>query len=233
MPNHVINILNISGDKDQIAKMLSDIQNDEYGIGSIDFEKIIPMPESLRIESGSRTTRGLKAYKDFVSVYTFAGANADKDLCAIPEEKEKVFLNMRTDIETEDWQLGRQAFRNELQHGAPTWYEWSIKNWGTKWNAYALDTYENGVTDDNPTLSFQTAWSAPHPILAKLAEMYPEVSFEHTWADEDIGQNCGQATYENGECTGRYYPEGAEATVFANSAWGFEDIDEGMGEQNL
>ena len=233
MPNHVINILNISGDKDTIGRMLSAIQNDEYGIGSIDFEKIIPMPESLRIESGSTTTRGLKAYKDFVSVYTFAGANADKDLCAIPEEKEKVFLNMRTDIKDEDWKLGRQAFRNELQYGAPTWYEWSIKNWGTKWNAYALDTYENGVTDDNPTLSFQTAWSAPHPILAKLAEMYPEVSFEHTWADEDIGQNCGQATYKNGECTGRFYPEGAVAAIFANSAWGFEDIEEGMGEQKL
>ena len=132
MPNHVINILNISGDKDKVARMLSEIQNDEYGIGSIDFEKIIPMPESLRIEAGSSTTRGLKAYKDFVSVYTFAGANADKDLCDIPEEKEKVFLNMRTDIRAEDWELGRQAFRNEQQYGAPTWYEWSIKNWGTK-----------------------------------------------------------------------------------------------------
>ena len=42
MPNHVINILNIDGDKDKVAKMLSEIQNDEYGIGSIDFEKIIP-----------------------------------------------------------------------------------------------------------------------------------------------------------------------------------------------
>ena len=80
MPNHVINILNIDGDKDKVAKMLSEIQNDEYGIGSIDFEKIIPMPESLRIEAGSSTTRGLKAYKDFVSVYTFAGANADIDV---------------------------------------------------------------------------------------------------------------------------------------------------------
>ena len=103
----------------------------------------------------------------------------------------------------------------------------------TKWNAYALDTYETEVTDNSPTLSFQTAWSAPHPILAKLAEMYPEVSFEHTWADEDIGQNCGQATYANGECTGRFYPEGAVAVIFANSAWGFEDIEEGMGEQKL
>ena len=163
MPNHVINILNIDGDKDKVAKMLSEIQNDEYGIGSIDFEKIIPMPESLRIEAGSSTTRGLKAYKDFVSVYTFAGANADKDLCDIPEEKEKVFLNMRTDIRAEDWELGRQAFRNELQYGAPTWYEWSIKNWGTKWNAYGLDTYENEVTDSNPIDPFPRDVCAPGP----------------------------------------------------------------------
>ena len=123
MPNHVINFISFNGDKEQIDKMLETIKRDEYGIGSIDFNKIISMPESLRIEAGSSTTRGLKAYKDFVSIYTFAGANAEKDLCDIPMEKEKVFLNMRTDIRAEDWELGRQAFRNELQYGAPTWYE--------------------------------------------------------------------------------------------------------------
>ena len=68
--------------------------------------------------------------------------------------------------------------------------------------------------------------------------MYPEVIFEHVWADEDIGQNCGRSTYGNGQCTGVFYPEGDAATVFALKAWGeLEDIvpeeTETMGEQNL
>lgn len=123
MPNHVINLINLKGDKNKIAEMLEAIKTDEFGIGSVDFEKVIPMPESLRIECGSKTTKGLRAYKDFVEVCTFDGANADMDLLNIPEEKEKRFLSMRTDIKMDEWELGRQAFRNEKMYGEPTWYE--------------------------------------------------------------------------------------------------------------
>ena len=36
--------------------MLSAIQNDEYGLGSISFDKIIPMPPELDIECGRNKT---------------------------------------------------------------------------------------------------------------------------------------------------------------------------------
>lgn len=39
---------------------------------------------------------------------------------------------------------------------------------------------------DGTPLYFQTAWSAPHPVLEKLTEMFPEIELEHEWADEDI-----------------------------------------------
>ena len=76
------------------------------------------------------------------------------------------------------------------------WYEWSISNWGTKWNAY--DTSVEGNT-----VIFDTAWSAPKPILEELSLMFPEVSFYHEYADEDIGSNCGAGTFQNRE----YIPE--------------------------
>ena len=233
MPNHIINLISLKGDKQKIAEMLEAIKTEEFGIGSVDFDKVIPMPESLRIESGSKTDKGLRAYKDFISVLTFDGANADMDLLNIPEEKENRFLSMRTDIKRDEWELGRQAFRNEKMYGEPTWYDWAIKNWGTKWNSYGYDYHDRSDITENPALGFNTAWSAPHPIIRKLAEMYPELSFEHTWADEDIGQNCGQRVYNGGECTEIYYPEDDEAVQFANNAWGYDDIDEEMGEQNL
>lgn len=47
MPNHVVNRINLEGDKEKIAEMLNAIKSEDYGIGSIDFNKIIPMPESL------------------------------------------------------------------------------------------------------------------------------------------------------------------------------------------
>ena len=72
-------------------------------------------------------------------------------------------------------------------------------------NAYGYD--ENADYSGNENLWFQTAWSAPHPILQKLSEMYPDITFEHEWADEDLGANCGRKCYRNGECTEEYYPE--------------------------
>lgn len=127
----------------------------------------------------------------------------------------------------------RQAFRNEVMYGAPSWYDWSIKNWGTKWNSYGYDNLDRSDISENPAFSFYTAWSAPHPIIEKLAERYPEVSFEHEWADEDIGMNCGRKTYEHGECTETYYPEAKETEIFANNLWGYETDTEMTEEQTL
>ena len=109
MPNHVANHISLQGDPEKIRSMLEAIQSDELGVGSVDFNKIIPMPKSLNIEAGSRTDRGLKAYRNFIEVYTF-GRSADDTLKAlenIPAESEKVFLRQRTDIRREEWELGK------------------------------------------------------------------------------------------------------------------------------
>ena len=82
MPNHVVNHISLRGDPQKIREILEEIQSDEIGIGSVDFNKVIPMPKSLDIESGTRTDRGLKAYRDFIEVYTF-GRSADDTLKAL------------------------------------------------------------------------------------------------------------------------------------------------------
>ena len=64
MPNHVMNIVRFSGDGDAIRRMREAIQNPEYGIGSIDFNRIIPMPPSLDMEESSCTRAGLRAYRN-------------------------------------------------------------------------------------------------------------------------------------------------------------------------
>ena len=45
MPNHVENIVTLSGDEQEIRRMLERIKSDELGVGTVDFNKIIPMPE--------------------------------------------------------------------------------------------------------------------------------------------------------------------------------------------
>lgn len=123
MPNHVINILSFEGDKTKIRQMLEDIKDDECGLHSVDFNKIIPMPPSLDLEASSRTQAGLAAYKDFIDVYTLGGTINTEHLSDIPVASEQRFLKVRTDIRREDFALGKQAWNNLRQYGAATWYE--------------------------------------------------------------------------------------------------------------
>ena len=62
MPNHVTNRLNLIGEQSRIDELLDKIKNDELGRGTIDFNKIIPMPEALDIESGSVESDAIKEY---------------------------------------------------------------------------------------------------------------------------------------------------------------------------
>lgn len=226
MPNHVKNIITIKGDEKKIREMLEAIKNDDYGLGTVDFNKIIPMPDSLNIEAGSRTDRGLKLYKEFVSECLFDNRETDvlKISADVLDKSEKSFLSKRDDIKRDEWNSGKTAWNNIQKYGAPTWYEWGINNWGTKWNAYG---YEKGADYSAcDALTFQTAWAPPHPILQKLSEMYPDITFEHAWADEDLGANCGRKIYRNGECTEEYYPESQkDAIEFACRIWGYDPVE--------
>lgn len=191
MPNHVTNVLTLHGESDQIRAMLEAIQYDDLGIGSVDFNKIIPMPESLNIEAGSQTSTGLKAYQDFIEVYTLGGTIHQDDLENIPRKSEDAFLRQRSDIRPKEWKLGKAAWNNIRLYGVPTWYGWRNQHWGTKWNSYGYGEAEVNYQEGD-ALNFLTAWSAPHPVMEKLAEMFPNVEIEHEWADEDIGHNCGR-----------------------------------------
>ena len=224
MPNHVINKLHVSGTPESVRDLLISIQNDKDGPGTIDFNKIIPMPESLNIEAGSDTEKGLSAYTDFVEIYTLAFSDEDTDPEHIPERSEKAFLRTRPEITPRQWELGKTAYRNRSLYGAPTWYEWSVNNWGTKWNAYECMPCE--VYDDSAELSFWTAWSPPHHITQRLSEQYPDILFTHEWADEDIGRNCGRIEYINGGLLSEYYAHGKEAVDFANRLWDIDPEDE-------
>ena len=228
MPNHVTNVLTLHGESEQIRAMLEAIRYDGLGIGSVDFNKIIPMPERLNIEAGSQTSAGLKAYQNFIEVYTLGGTIHQDDLGNIPRKSEEVFFRQRSDIRPREWKLGKAAWNNIRLYGAPTWYEWCNQHWGTKWNSYG---YGEAKVDyqEGDALNFLTAWSAPHPVMEKLAEMFPNVEIEHEWADEDIGHNCGRYRYQNGVRIEEWFPETErEAIDLGCELMGLEPLEYGL-----
>ena len=200
MPNYVKNVLAFDGDQDQVARLFTTIQGEK---GPMDFNKLIPMPPELEIEAGSRTTAGFKKYMAFLAV------------TGLHTEMEPAYLATYPEIDREEWELGKQAFHNLQNFGYPTWYEWRNQNWGTEWNA-------RGSEISDGRLSFLTAWNAPKPVIEKLSEMFPTVSIHHAWADEDIGFNCGERTYQNGAVTQEYLPTGQEAVELGCDLWNID-----------
>ena len=75
------------------------------------------------------------------------------------------------------------------------WYDWSVQNWGTKWDAYEVRVQR--LSDTSLYVMLETAWSPPIPIFEKLVELGFEVSayfLDEGWMY--IGQfECGEAFY--------------------------------------
>ena len=170
MPNHVKNTLTLTGEKEKIIELMESVKADEFGLGTLDFDKVIPTPDN--IYQGNLGAEEMKKY------------------------------------------------------GSNNWYDWNIANWGTKWNSYGYDdAEENNLAGEN-IITFNTAWSAPHPVVEKLSEMFPDVDIVHKWADEDLGNNCGEYEYFDGERIREHFPETyKEGIDFACEMWGYDPVD--------
>lgn len=59
MPNHVTNVIALNGDRKQIRELLERIKNDEYGVGTVDFQKILPMPDEVYKENLSAAEKAV------------------------------------------------------------------------------------------------------------------------------------------------------------------------------
>lgn len=74
-----------------------------------------------------------------------------------------------------------------------SWYDWSIANWGTKWNSY-----DNEKISDNE-IRFQTAWDGIVELIKRLSQNYADLNFIYNYADEDLSYNFGKLEIKNGE----------------------------------
>ena len=216
MPNHVTNILSFQGDEKNIQALRTAISSikEDGEVMLIDFKKIIPMPESLNITSGSQVDNG-------IAVLLFQRGKVSKDLNKMLDWPWVKSEGITTTSELVDFLIkdnrvnleeAAVALDNLEKYGYKDWYEWSYAKWGTKWNAY--DMYE---LEDN-AIQFDTAWSSPVSLIGTLSEMFPEVEISLKFADEDFGHNCGEVTFLSGNVITEDYPEGGSVEAFALAA---------------
>ena len=100
-------------------------------------------------------------------------------------------------------------------YGDNNWYDWSIKNWGTKWNSVDAESLDDEI-------QFLTAWSPCNPVIAALAEQFPTMRFTYTFYETGMCF-CGKRVYENGEISFYYDGNYAENPLCDNSDEWAED----------
>jgi hypothetical protein len=88
------------------------------------------------------------------------------------------------------------------------WYDWNIRNWGTKWDVAVADTDEYPETvlidegiDTNQkyflVYRFDTAWSPPSQVIQKLSLQYPTLKLTLDY-EEETGWG-GEIEFNNGQ----------------------------------
>lgn len=219
MPNHVANIIRMEGIKNEPLFTEYDIcggMKEEC----FDFDKIIPMPDTLDIVRDS-TMQNLAVYmamnkfNDGNTIpVSFIDLYLNKNMTKERFEKERKIYKDLTDEYLIN--LGLQIITNKVLYGYKDWYGWSCDTWGTKWNAYDPNNY----SEDE--IGFNTAWSEPTNILIQLSKMYPLLSIEHWWAEEFIRSgNSGHRLYKNGIVYGGYdKPMSYDSLVHYLFCWG-------------
>ncbi len=232
------------GPEDQLKKFKDLVA---HGDSVFSFEKIMPMPTTMIILSGSSENISAMAYLRTLE----SDANAEIDvrnmqsypelftpeyavrlIKEIEEAKEKdgahksrgVIFDARTATETYqeyvDW--GKVYVENYRKYGCTTWYDWCTNNWGTKWDACSADLTESG---GSLNYSFKTAWSLPAGVIDVIPHLLTEnklagIHIEWKWAEEQ-GYYGGIVNVDVDDVSDEFYEESDAAYELCREILGY------------
>lgn len=103
------------------------------------------------------------------------------------------FWNITKPTDMETYKLQKDPSVEEMSFAGNNWYDWKVRNWGTKWDV----AVENDNKDPDTTMerhdkvsaviyNFNTAGSPPTPAILALSSQYPELVF-HLHYQEETG----------------------------------------------
>ena len=168
----------------------------EYG--AFDFNKIMPMPRDLNIQS---CAIDLKIAVFITGKKTFAPEEMPEEFKKIADEQfipleEKMagteykdsehewaclkdMLSKIADNQMDElYEMGERCVTNILLYGSPTWYEWCWENWGCKWNASGPFVRQTDI------IKFETPYAPPGGILRRISRDHPSVLMECVCLEE-------------------------------------------------
>ena len=176
MPNWCYNSLTMEGSEELIA----------------DVKRMLNRPFTQTHDSWNQTTGKMELSDTVYSKPVFAFHN--------------IYNHKQAGISDEEYNKQSdhtQPISEAIMFKGNNWYDWNVRNWGTKWDVAVHDGEEYSdteITIDTPdTLAyrFNTAWSPPIEAITKLSEQYPDLEMSLSY-EEETGWG-GEHLFINGQ----------------------------------
>lgn len=129
-----------------------------------------------------------------------------QNILPCPEELRRATSPVRAENGETEKEFKERVKRCVEQYGHADWYNWSIANYGTKWD---INAEINNQDEDSISYYFDSAWSPPTAFVQFVSEKFPNLKFVLEY-DEPGMCFRGTATCENGDlddqCEENYTP---------------------------
>jgi len=177
MPNWCENTVEVFGEEDEMNKFYEFFGGTDNLEKNFTFNNIIEMPKELenttspvRIISQEDYDKTQELYKKHGKKDVWDLFNKDK----ISKEEQGLMFQNGITQEISD--------KLKLLFGSDNWYTWTNNNWGTKWDIDEIIL--NDIDTESCSFNFNTAWSPPEPIIDKLRDMFPKLTFSGMYVGE-------------------------------------------------
>lgn len=169
MPNWVYNGLTIEG-KPELVTQLKEQMN---------------KPFYQDIEALGDLSFGIKRTMYTNPIFAFWNIIAPTDLEAYKNQP------TRSELEVNDPNWWTDTMKVSAVDNS--WYNWNLRNWGTKWDVAVSDDnkYPNTYMHEHDNgenkvvyYNFETAWGIPYEALSNLSSQYPTLLFTLSYEEE-------------------------------------------------
>lgn len=195
MPNWVHNEMSIEASENKIKEIkdkVTEIGQHEgiegYGIA----RNLYPLPYDLTYVAGT----GEKVQYFLLQDKVVKPPKIDEEYFSILRGEQEPRWKVR------DLTTGEKKSLTE-QYGATNWYDWNVKNYGTKWGD--VDTELAVDHEDYLKFHFDSAWSPPFKLAEKISEDYnAKVILKY---DSIENMDKGEVVFKSGRLTYQCWEE--------------------------
>ena len=175
MPNWTYNTITITGEKEELAKMMNDAVKHDDGDGEIRFSSWFPIPETFLKYDTTNHPNG----EGFEVGYGYRDGLGNSGIAT-----EELIAEYK-----------RATKEQREKYGVVGWYDYNKKYFGCKWDCEVrVDDTEQD--DETLVLSVMTPWTDCGAFLLRMSARYPTLRFSNYAEYEDDGWQ--QTDYHNG-----------------------------------